>query len=321
MLIFLYGPDTYRSTQKLQQMRDKFSKANPSEILDVVELEGDSLNEEQWHKALAVGGFWARKKLVIVRNALRVAGADILERIEADLDKIAASDSQSAIFWEDSGGFKKNPALRMSKRLKKEKFAQEFKLLDEIKAADWLVAEAQERDGEIEKMAAMRLISANGADLWALSNELDKLLAYSQGKPIDIKMTQVLVKSRLDDNIFHLVDAVLARNQAQAMKLVSYSLEQGMEPLMFMGLLTSQFRMLLILKERSLENQFLNSRAIADEFGWKPFVVQKNLGWLRQYSMERLKEIYQKLEDLDTRLKTSDGREAQMELFVADLVQ
>jgi DNA polymerase-3 subunit delta len=160
-----------------------------------------------------------------------------------------------------------------------------------------------------------------GTDLWALNNEINKLLAYSPKNPIGIKAVQALVLGKIDENIFHLLDAILARNQGLALKLLHYNLVNGLYPAQFIGMIIGQFRMLLVLKDRSLKDSFLNSRALAVEYKWHPYTVQKNLVWLRQYSLERLREIYQKLEDLDVLLKTTSHTEARFELFMAELLK
>lgn len=321
MLGFFYGPDTYSSLEKLRQSQAQFIAKNQNAGLDVINLEGEKLTADQWHQATSVGGFWGGKKMIIIKRVLQNGSAEILEVILNDLPKIAASEKHFVFFWEEIGEFKKGPALPIVQILKKGKFAYEFKFLDEIKAVDWVLKTAKDCGGEMEKVAAIKLVSMVGTDLWALNNEINKLLAYSQKNPIGIKAVQALVLGKTDENIFHLLDAILARNQGLALKLLHHNLVNGLYPAQFIGMIIGQFRMLLVLKDRSLKDSFLNSRALAAEFKWHPYVVQKNLAWLRQYSLERLKEIYQKLEDLDVLLKTTSRTEARFELFMAELLK
>jgi len=325
MLCFFYGADTYSSSQKLHQEQARFAAKNQNAALDIINLEGDKLSPDQWHQATQAAGFWGVNQSITIRRVLQLGSAEILETILADLPKLAASDKQFVMFWEDSGEFKKGPALPVFQFLKvkkdQQKYVYEFKALDEIRAVEWLLAAARERGGELEKVAGIKLVNMVGTDLWALSNELDKLLAYSNGEPIGVKAVQALVIGKTDENIFHLLDAILARNQAQALKLLHTDLNNGLQPIQFISMIIGQFRMLLVLKERSNNDKFLNSRAIADEYKWHPYVVQKNLAWLRQYSLERLKEIYRRLEDLDVLLKTTSRTEARLELFIAELLQ
>lgn len=139
--------------------------------------------------------------------------------------------------------------------------------------------------------------------MWILSSEIDKLIALKRGSEITVEDVKNSNLSKIDDNIFNLTDAVGNKDIKQALKLLHDNMEEGANEIYLLTMIVRQFRILLQIKKASEGNK----RVIAKELGLHPFVVQKAMGQVGKYTLERLKEIYKKLLETDIALKTGGG--------------
>ena len=94
------------------------------------------------------------------------------------------------------------------------------------RALRWVAHAAGQRSLTVEPAAAELLVSAMGADLSALRQELDKLAALVQGRAVGPADVAAIVGVRHGETLQDLVDACLARQSARAAKLVTVVLEQ-----------------------------------------------------------------------------------------------
>lgn len=206
------------------------------------------------------------------------------------------------VFWE---GDSPDQRKKLFKLLKKPKTSQEFRLLSEYSLSRWIEQEIKDRGGKIERRALEKLAAYVENDLWQMSNEIDKLISYkgANDEPITSKDVELLVRAKLDTNIFNMIDAIGEKNKKRALKLLHDQIESGAHQLYLLTMITYQFRNLLIVKD--LINQNLNQYQIQRETKIHPYVVQKTFCQARNFSLDELKKIYQKLLDCDAALKTS----------------
>ncbi|MFC1622731.1 DNA polymerase III subunit delta, partial [Patescibacteria group bacterium] len=116
---------------------------------------------------------------------------------------------------------------------------------------------------------------------------------------------QKLTEANFDDNIFNLADAVGRSDKALALELINKQLGMGTAPIYLLSMIVRQFRILIQIKEAIGNTNYVNNAVVAKELGLHPFVVQKSMTQVKNYSMEKLKQIYQSLLELDIQLKSS----------------
>ncbi|MFA6534528.1 MAG: DNA polymerase III subunit delta [Patescibacteria group bacterium] len=304
MIFFLYGPDTYRSRQKLTEIKQKFLVEVDKSALNLAILDGAKLRPADLNSALATPPFLARKRLVVVTGLLsrkknkeesegekedREAIIEILKRDNLLKDVIL-------IFWE---GDKVDERTALFKRLNKEQYAQKFDLLRDAELLTWLKVETKKRGGVFAPGAGEKLVESVGSDLWQISSELDKLIAFAAGEAITLAQVTSQVKGKLDDNIFNFVDAIAQKNQKLAQKLLSDQLDSGANELYLLSMLIRQFRILLQLQD--LGN--VNKQQAAVALKLHPFVIQKALPQVRNFSPQKLRQIYRQLLETDIKIK------------------
>ena len=101
-----------------------------------------------------------------------------------------------------------------------------FDCLTDDRVPKWIEHQVSELGATIEERAVTLLHEAVGNDLPALTSELDKLISYAAGKPIDERAVAAIVGVRNGETIGDLLDAVLDRDAGRALALLPQVLEQ-----------------------------------------------------------------------------------------------
>ena len=264
---------------------------------------------EDFRKACGASGFLSKKRLVIVENLInKNKDKKIQSEIIDYLDKELGKDTV-LIFWEEDGeeGWKKKKSKitatkPLVKRLAREK-EEKFNLLTGEKLNRWVKEEIKKRKSKIENPAVLELASLVGSDLWAMETEVEKLINYKDKKIIKADDVRLMVKTKFDENIFHLTDALSEKDNKLSLKLLNDQIQLGVHPLYILTMLVRQFRILLQVKE-VLDNED-NYYTVASRLNLHPFVAQKAIREARRFTLDELKKIYQKLLEIDLKLKTT----------------
>lgn len=325
MIIFLYGEDTYRSAQKLQEIKEEFKAKRDPSGLNIATLDGENFDLEKFNNAASQGGFLTTKRLIVVKNLFNAKlAAETKEALMARLASLKASEN-IFVFWQ-SGLPKSQDSLFKSLLSQDKKFVQNFTAPSGLELNNWVKKYLKDQGGpaspsqggQISPAALNLLITVVGNNLWQLHNELDKLLALANGRPIDPSDVQELVQAKFNSNIFNLVDALANNQAAQAVKLLNEQLALGLGEIYILSMIIRQFRILVKLK--SCLEQKLNSIDIATTTKLHPFEIKKLGPAAAKISWDKLKNIYQKLLKLEHRYKTTSlPPQTLLDLFILEI--
>jgi len=301
MLYFLFGPDTYRSREKLKELIKKYQDS-----FEIQKINGQSISFNELRNKIASASLLSTKRLFVIENLsqnksqremaeffrqYKLSKGDILIFYEEEVDKKTSLYKFLSISPKGGGGGV---------------FEFDFLKGEELKkwARDYVKNNPNYSGGKIEPAALEELLmTGNNNNLWALSRELDKLLAYN--KNITLENVRLLTQPNFDDNIFNLTDAIGHGDKVKALELLNRQLETGMQPIYLLSMIIRQFRILIQVKELAGEERFVNYNFVAKELGLHPFVVQKSIAQSKKYSFEELEKIYRGLQEVDLKLKTS----------------
>lgn len=314
MIIFLYGPDTFRSRQKLAQIKAKFIREIDKSSLNVQALDGQKLEPAEFENAVFTPAFLAEKRLVIVEDLIsKNKSQKIQTEVLGILNNKTITDT-ILVFWESGvGQTKAKKSKLVTKRdqtllakLKKEKYAQEFTMLNEAGVRQFAEAAIKNQNGQIEPSALRLLADLTGNDLWQLNGEIDKLLAHAKGRLITVADVELLVKTKLDDDIFKLTDALGQNNKSLALKLIGDQLKSGTPPTELLAKITWQFKNLLLVKDFIERNgpSYPPAR-LSYQIGLHPFVIKKTVQACGHHQLAALQKTYRHLLKIDYQLKTS----------------
>jgi DNA polymerase III delta subunit len=309
MLIFLYGVDQFRSSEKLTALKNKYLEKNSSGLgLSVLDFD-EKIPENIALEAFTSTGLFSTKKLVLFLNCIKNHPLDQQKRILNILKNkkdISEDQDNIYIFWEDNSPKKNNSLF---KYLEKNSKKQTFLPLTGNTLEKWVLDYAKKANPEIffQPFAIKNLLLfSTGNNLYAIKNEIEKLLSYCENKKtITTQDVQLLVNSEINSNIFQAIESILDSNKKNALKLLHEQIEKGEDPFYIFSMFVYQFRNLLKIGDCYWSGN-TNQYAIAKETGINPYVVQKTLAQLKKTTPEKLKIYYSKLSKIDLAIKTTN---------------
>ncbi|WP_303677980.1 DNA polymerase III subunit delta, partial [Dehalococcoides mccartyi] len=276
MLYIFTGSDDFSLKERLKQIKlalgdESLSSANTTM------LEGKNLTAAELQNYVQTVPFLAPARLVIVNG--------LLERFEGSKGKAAAKDTASKTSPDEFARALSNlPPTTLAVLLdytsskdgdyrEKEKVSSLasnplFKLVSpgaEVKhfaplsaqnLPGWVMQRAKQSSIQMSVPAARLLARFVGADLWALSSEIEKLGLYAQGRVIEEADVENMVGYAQEVNIFALVDAVLDRKVKDAQQSLAAFTAGGGSPGFLLFMLVRQLRLMVrytALKKRGLK--------------------------------------------------------------------
>lgn len=311
MLIFLYGPDTYRSRQKLNEIIENYKKAH-KKGLNLKYFEEKDLDFGEIQNEIQQTSIIAGNKMLILEDTF--SNVDFKEKFLKN-SKNFISSKDLILFYEEREISGTNSLLKL---LKKSGKSQEFKLLEGQNLKNWIKKEFNSYTAKTESLVIEKLINFLGNDSWQLSNEIKKLATYKKNKIIQARDVELLVKPKIDVDIFKTIDAIAEKNKKQALSLLHKHLEKGDSPLYLLSMINFQFRNLIQIK--SLVEKNCTYQNIQKSTKLHPYVVKKSLWQARSFSFPELKKIYQKIFKADINIKT--GRidpETVLDLLITEI--
>lgn len=319
MLIFLYGPDTYRSHQKLNEIIANYKKIHKSGLnLKYFDFKKDSYQE--FKDEFQTISMFQEKKLVVLENTFSDAE---FKRKFLESSKKFIDSKDIILFYTTDQILKKDPLFVF---LKKQAKFQEFELLAGQKLKNWVKKEFEKYQCQISDRALGKLIEFTGNDLWQITNEIKKLVSYraprqrSEGgkenkvlfdykkkQKIGEEDVELLVRPKIEADIFETINAISSRNKKQALILIHKHLEKGDSPLYLLSMINFQFRNLLVIKSRyqsANDTRMTQISGLSRELKLHPYVVKKSIPLVKNFSLEELKKIYRKIFQVDLNIKT-----------------
>lgn len=332
MIFFLYGADTYRSRRKLEEIKQKYLREIDPAGLNVVRLDGEKAQLKELSEALSGASLLAKKQLVIIEDLLANKSESVLKFFSEHLKKKKTGKEDNIIvFWDRVGaGEKLNKAkTEVFKLLSKQKFSQEFAPLSNTATIAWVKKEVESRGGAISQPAAAALSGLVGNDLWLLNNEIDKLVNFKTGNKLKLGETAAglrietgdvenLVAGIYNEKIFALTDAIGSRNKAGALAILEAEIEGGNAAEYILAMIARQFKIMLAARQ-ALDNG-TSPRRIGVDLKLHPFVAQKTVLQVRNFSLAALKSILDQILKIDYLNKSGQADAlVSLDLFIARL--
>ncbi len=316
MILFLYGEDNYRLKQKLKEIKQKYLDQSATDANFSVLNYEDNNDFSKIKSDIEAMPFLADKRMVVLENYLKSQSNKLQEDLKDYLDKIP--ETTIVIFMEEGTPDKRKALFKDLK--KKADRSWEFLTLRPYELEKWIRAEVSKQGGKIDNQTVQLLASYVGPDLWQMQNEIDKLVLYKGKDQITNPDVELLVKAKLNTNIFNLIDALGFKDAKKATNLLEELFESGENEVYIMTMVIYQFRNILIVKD--LLERGENRDKIGKKVRMHPFVLQKTLTQAKNFTIERLKEIYQKLADTDLAIKTGQMEpKIALDLLLVELVK
>ncbi|MBL8160120.1 DNA polymerase III subunit delta [Candidatus Saccharibacteria bacterium] len=294
-MITLYsGTNGYAIRQAVKDLADDaLQRYGPH---GVERYDGEAVEPARLLDILQGASLFAAEKLVILRDAGRnkplwEALGDRLEQLPDGVDVCLVETAP-------------DKRTRTFKLLQKLGTVNELNEMTEAQAVNWVTAEADKRGVKLAGVVARGLVHLAGPDQWRLSNELDKLIAYSARHDPDGTIDEAAVKRLVEPtpqaNVFALLDAALNRQPAALAPLLQ-SARTTEDPYRLIGLLSSQVLQLAAL----VYGRGKTPDVIAKDMKVHPYPLKKMQPLARRTSPAEMAAIAADIADLDNDTKST----------------
>ena len=330
MIIFLYGEDTFRSRRKLNELKERFLREVDPSGNSLTVLDGATASVENINEDVSPASLLSKKRMIIIENTFLNKGKSIFVQLVLYF-KRKKIEENIIVFWDSAIDAKKlsQDKKELFKFLSKVKYGQEFRALSNTEAIAWTKKEVELRGGKISREALLFFTSLVGSDLWQIDNEIDKLLNYKlsqklalaangRGTTIEAEDIKNLVSGQFNERIFALTDAISNRNKKEAARLMEDQLKGGLGESYLLNMIVRQFRILLQIRQ-ALDSG-LTPRKIINLLKLHPFIVQKGVNQVRNFSLNSLKDIFIQLARIDYLMKSGQADvKTMLSLFLAEI--
>lgn len=322
----LFGAETYlRDKAAAEIIKHSFSDADLRDFnLDEFSLN----NKEGISVALAAAQqlpMMSARRVIKVTDVRVTASASrdtLKEECEEVLGRYLADPSPSTvlIFVADE----LNGNRKISKLLLKHSVNTKFEPLADGDLTAWINRRFDDEGYKVDQLAVRRLGELIGADLRRLTNEIDKLCSAAlPSKVVTFDLVDSLVPNSNEMDNFALTDAIVAGQGKHALRVLKKILDDGAEPVQLLGLLSYNFRRLLMAKEMMTRGQ--DRRDVAGVLKMRYREQEQFLAAARRSDRKELLKVFDRLAETDLAMKTSlggggdQGTRMQLEVLVCEM--
>lgn len=296
----LSGDNHYQIKEKsLQIMTENHIVESAIEVYDY--------EEEGLHIALSNAltlPFLDEKKGVIIRNAVFLTRKQKATEEEVkDLMRFCDMSIDTTVLIIQAPYDSLDGQKKIVKYLKKHIVYQSLKPDRKFNVYDYVKEQLKEQDVHIDSFALTTFVNRIKHDFDSINNEIEKLLAYSKGKQtITTEMVSQITSKDIDDNVFHLVNALIDGNKVKMMDIFQD----------LISIKTNEVTIISIIANKYLE--ILHTKKLIDA-GYSQSDIMKyfNVSKGRAYYMKKnatsiqediLVKHIQLLSDLDYKIKS-----------------
>ena len=334
MIYIFHGADSFSMKEAVAELREALGPVDVRDANTTV-VSGQEFSSPQLVQVCHAVPFLAERRLVIVEGLLDRVGGDgpgarTGRRAPAGRrgqapdagawrglrEALADLPPTTDLVFQDGSLRRNNPLLRDLTPIAR---VREFPALRGVHLQRWVLQRGASRGATLTPGAALLLAEMVGGDLWALSNEVEKLSLYCQGRAVQEQDVRELVGQTREASIFAAVDAALLSRTGLALQLVHRLLDDGAAVSYVLAMLARQVRLTLLAQEL-LRDKVPNEEAgrrlgIASEFP-----LRKTMDMARRLPPLRLRTAHSLLLDTDVAIKTGVLEErVALELLIARL--
>jgi len=298
LVIFLYGPDSYRLKQNSHIILDNYRKKHPGGVFFKFDLFGaDEIAKVE--DAVKSGSLFGGVKLIVLKNVFfNKADSDRIGDLIRSQNLLKEKDVV-LLFVENQEGkeLTKNKTL-FGLLTEKDNMVRNIEYLTGDKLLRWIKSEFVLRKCPVGQDVIRELITNVGNESWALVNEIEKLCNFKTVGIIKKEDVTLLGFKKTDLNIFDFVDAIAGKNKSRAYEFLFKEIKNGRDPYYLLTMIAYGFRNLLTVKDLSDRGMSLDS--VVKKTHLHPFVARKAYQSAEKFSLTELRNVYGHLLNMDT---------------------
>lgn len=327
-LYIFFGPDHFSAREAVRELRQRLGVSDPN----LVRLDGRTASPNEIAVASHTATFFAEPRLVIVEGVLaRFAGrrpsrgrsrrGRVAEAAASELDRLieifsTLPDSTTLVLLEDEAP----PGVLEA--LKGKADARSFSVKRGAEIRRWVEAQVKARGASIAGAALERLSEmVDGYHLGELAQEIDKLIAYTDGRRIEVDDIEEVGAGAVQHQTWDLTDAVIAGRADRALKVLQQMDEKQHPAQLLLSMLVRQYRQVFL--AQALLKEGLSAPQIGERLGiTHSFPLGKVIDQASRYPAQRLDQAYRRLLEADAAVKTGImDIDTAIELLIVDLCE
>ena len=189
------------------------------------------------------------------------------------------------------------------KAVSKSGAAIDFSMPDQKTLTTWMGKRIRLAGKTISREAWQEFFERTNDSMDHMDKEMEKLLSYTYDKDsISLEDVESICTKQVQTKIFDMIGFIGSKNLPKAMELCHDMLAAKARPLRILALIARQFDQMYLLKD--MASTGMNASTIAGKLGIRDFIVKKNLGLARNFTMEQIRQLLEDAADLDERAKT-----------------
>ena len=312
MFYVFHGEEEFTRSEEVTRLKQLVAETGLGD-LNIAVLDGRRLQLGALMDACNALPFLGDRRLVIVEDFLArfepsatSAERDLPHKLVAYLSDLPAT--TRLVFVDNKTLSKRNPVLKGVGKIP-DSYQRHFALPGSRDLHLWIETRVRVKGTTIAGPAASLLASMVGPNLRMLDAELEKLAAHAgYARPIADSDVRQLVSAAHESSIFALVDALGLRQRQAAMRELHALIEDGANELYLLAMIARQVRLILSVKdlaERGMQPEELRRTLHISH----RFILEKLSRQARQFSMEELEGLLERLLGIDHFIKTgrADG--------------
>ena len=305
----IYGPDHSVINNELNKLINKLN------IKDIIKYDMQNSNLLDVIEDASTVGLFSTNKIIILDDCYFLTAnktIDNIEKLEDYINKYNPNNYCIFITYSEKIDTRK----KIYKLLKdKTKIIEQVKI-DDNYLINYIKEELKENNYQLEDINYF--INKVGKNLHNAKNELTKLMMYKLDAK-EIKNTDIdkITIKTIEEEIFALTDAVIAKDTKLALTLLEEFLKKDYEEIQIIMLLASQFRFLFQVKR--LLNKGKTETEIAKILEANPYRIKFTIKKLYPYTEKELLNYIQKLAKIDHDIKLGlTDKLLALELFIIE---
>jgi DNA polymerase III subunit delta len=300
-LYYMYGDEPYLIERGVKRLLERVVSADFRDFNLNVFYGNECKGEEIFSAAQTLPMFAPRRAILVKKShELPAVALEVLTGYLQD-----PCPTTCLIFQ----GEKIDQRKKFFTEMKKSGELVEFKRPYENQLGPFIREEVKTHGKRIEPAAADLLGYMVGNTLQELASQIEKVVTYSGGRDtVTVDDVKAIVSDTKVDTVFELADAFGEKNLNKAMRTLATILRDGAAPLMVLTMLARHFRQLW--RVRELLDGKVSSGEIGKAAGINPYFVKKVVEQARNYRTAEIREIFERLFQLDMAFKTGGGKPA-----------
>lgn len=308
-VLLFYGAEDFLMEWAAESLVSEYVPEE-SRYLDVIRLEGDSVNAADIMGEAKSYSMFSDKRVVIVRNYLPLyrSAADV--NADELLAFASSPQEQSMVIFIVESRYSQDLSS-YGKKLAKACSAYEFSRLEKADLKAFITKRVHGAGKMLSRRGLEHMMDVSGYfnkgsgyDLAQLDRDIAKIVKACEGDDISEQLIEEILIGDSDRFVFSLVDALMAGDRGKALAIAEAIIREEDGAMAVLALLTKQFEIMYDALE--LSEKGMSIAQMAKKTGINEYRFKRAFTAAGRYSRSRLRKILKDLYNIDRDIKRGD---------------